>query len=56
MNNDNKYLTWEEFKKSLREDPLYWIFAILILILLPIILWFWDGTIPFYCGLSVFLD
>ncbi|MDR1182932.1 MAG: hypothetical protein LBL13_13245 [Bacteroidales bacterium] len=53
---NDKYFTPKEVIEQFKKEPLVFFFFILILILLPLALWFWDGTVPFYCGLSVFLE
>jgi hypothetical protein len=55
-NNNNKYITWKEFKESVKKDPFYLIGLILILIILPFLIWNWSGKVPTGNGLTWFLD
>jgi hypothetical protein len=55
MKKNEKYITWKEFKKQIKDDPLYLFGLILLLILIPLLVFFWDGTIPIRIGTLIFL-
>jgi hypothetical protein len=50
-----KYPTLKEFGKSLKNDPAFLILLILMCILIPLLVFFWDGTIPIRIGTLIFL-